>query len=142
MEGSTLNTGSAYGQALEELKAQERAPKFPKWDREVGDAIVAKVLQRNMLAGKFGESERLVIETVDDSSTEQGKPLEKGEVRSLACSPAMLADWVSDENPRPGDVVAIYFAERVEGRSGGQPWHDLRAKVLERGEGADSDIPF
>ena len=82
------------------------------------------MLERNTLNGKFGESERLILETVDDSSTEQGKPLPRGEVRSLACSPATLADWVDDENPLSGDVVAVYFAEKVAAKSGGQPWHD------------------
>jgi hypothetical protein len=125
-----------YQAALDELKAAERKPKVPKWEREVGDAIVAKVLDRHLLDGKFGESTRLIIETVDESSTEQGKPLDKGVQRSLACSPAMLADWVEAEDPQSEDVIAVYFAERVPSQSGGQPWHDLRAKVVRRGDEA------
>jgi hypothetical protein len=128
------NSKPGYRKELDELKARERKPKHPKWDREVGDSIVAKVLERNTLDGKFGESERLILETVDDSSTEQGKPLPKGEKRSLACSPAVLRDWLEDENPQSSDIVVVYFAEKVASKSGGQPWHDLRAKVVKRGE--------
>jgi hypothetical protein len=127
----------SYQAQLEALRTQERRPRFPKWEREVGDTIVAKVLERTRLNGKYGESDRLILEVVD-ASTEGGRPLEKGEQRSLSCSSAVLVDWVEDENPQPGDVVAIYFADKVPSAAGGQPWHDLRATVLERG----GDIPF
>ena len=100
-----------------------------------------KSSERGELAGKFGTSERLIVEVVGDS-TEGGKPLEVGEKRSIACSPARLVDWVELENPQVGDVVMILFADRVQSQSGGQPWHDLRAKVVERVPAADDDIPF
>lgn len=139
-----------YQAELKALKAQERKPKTPKWAREVGDSIVAKVLERGELTGKFGTSERLILE-VTAESTESGKPLEMGEERSLACSPARLVDWLAEDDPQVGDTVLILFADRVQSSSGGQPWHDLRAKVLERGDAgsaggadapADDGIPF
>lgn len=130
-----------YQAELEALKAQERKPQTPKWAREIGDVIVARVLERGELTGKFGTSERLIVE-VTGSSTEGGKPLEVGEKRSVACSPARLVDWLEQENPRAGDVVMILFADRVQSQSGGQPWHDLRAKVVERVSATDDDIPF
>lgn len=131
-----------YQAELEALKAQERsASKTPKWAREVGDAIVAKVLERGELAGKYGTSERLIVEVAAES-TEGGKPLPVGEKRSIACSTAMLIDWVEVDDPQPGDTVMLYFHDRVQGQGGGQPWHDIRAKVIERAPAADDDIPF
>jgi hypothetical protein len=133
MEG----TAKSYQAELEALKTAERKSKNPKWKREVGDTLVGRILERSTFEGKFDPAERLIVEALD-GSTEEGRPLAAGETRSLLCSTGSLRDWVEDESPQPGDVIAVYFAERVENQSGGEPWQDLRSKVLERGD----NIPF
>jgi hypothetical protein len=73
------------------------------WSPAVGEFLVGRVVDRRTLSMRFGPFEVLTVEA------------EGGERVEVNCGHASLKEWLSIDDPRPGDVVGIRYDGQPDG---------------------------
>jgi len=98
------------------------------WDPADGESIAGEVIGRETAhSKKFDRDfEVLVVETDD------------GETARVACARAHLKALVEEQDPRPGDAIAITHWDPAEGKTA----HQYALRVSKNREEADDAVPF
>lgn len=88
------------------------------WEPEEGDTLVGTLVRRSTRNGDYGAYEILTIEANGDRSTVGGESVEDETPLAVHAYHTVLAQEVEEQDPTPGNLVAIRFNGVAESESG------------------------